>query len=59
MIPVPGNTRVWLAAGVTDMRRDGNTFLFDEAHTAHAHQFVLDLDTEAITDLIRGIRNLW
>ena len=22
MIPVPSNTRVWLAAGVTDMRRD-------------------------------------
>ena len=21
MIPVPSNTRVWLAAGVTDMRR--------------------------------------
>ncbi len=21
MIPVPANTRVWLAAGVTDMRR--------------------------------------
>jgi transposase len=25
MIPVPGNTRVWLAAGVTDMRRGFNT----------------------------------
>jgi hypothetical protein len=21
VIPVPGNTRIWLAAGVTDMRR--------------------------------------
>ena len=25
MIPVPSNTRVWLAAGVTDMRRGLNT----------------------------------
>ncbi|MEM9045365.1 MAG: IS66 family insertion sequence element accessory protein TnpB [Pseudomonadota bacterium] len=25
MIPVPSNTRVWLAAGVTDMRRGFNT----------------------------------
>ena len=25
MIPVPGNTRVWLAARVTDMRRGFNT----------------------------------
>ena len=25
MIPVPGNTRVWLVAGVTDMRRGFNT----------------------------------
>jgi transposase len=25
MIPVPNNTRVWLAAGVTDMRRGFNT----------------------------------
>ena len=25
MIPVPSNTRVWLAAGITDMRRGFNT----------------------------------
>ena len=25
MIPVPGNTRVWLVAGVTDMRCGFNT----------------------------------
>ncbi len=25
MIPVPSNTRVWLAAGVTDMRRGFTT----------------------------------
>ena len=25
MIPVPNDTRVWLAAGVTDMRRGFNT----------------------------------
>jgi transposase len=25
VIPVPANTRVWLAAGVTDMRRGFNT----------------------------------
>ena len=27
MIPVPSNTRVWLAAGVTDMRRGFNTLV--------------------------------
>ena len=25
MIPVPSNTRIWLAAGITDMRRGFNT----------------------------------
>jgi transposase len=25
MIPVPSNARIWLAAGVTDMRRGFNT----------------------------------
>ena len=33
MIPVPANTRVWLAAGVTDMRR-GFTTLAAQAETA-------------------------
>ena len=32
MIPVPSNTRVWLAAGVTDMRR-GFTTLAAQAET--------------------------
>lgn len=32
MIPVPANTRVWLAAGVTDMRR-GFTTLAAQAET--------------------------
>ena len=32
MIPVPSNTRIWLAAGVTDMRRGFNT-LAAQAHT--------------------------
>ena len=34
MIPVPSNTRVWLAAGVTDMRRGFNTL------AAQAEQFL-------------------
>ncbi|MFP7675826.1 IS66 family insertion sequence element accessory protein TnpB [Marivita sp. S0852] len=37
MIPVPSNTRVWLAAGVTEMRRGFNTL------AAHAEK-VLELD---------------
>ena len=37
MIPVPSNTRVWLAAGVTDMRRGFNTL------SAQAER-VLELD---------------
>ena len=37
MIPVPSNTRVWLAAGVTDMRRGFNTL------AAHAER-TLDTD---------------
>ncbi len=36
MIPVPGNTRVWLAAGVTDMRRGFNTL------AAQAEQVLLN-----------------
>ena len=35
MIPVPSNTRVWLAAGVTDMRRGFNTL------AAQAEQVIL------------------
>jgi transposase len=35
MIPVPCNTRVWLAAGVTDMRRGFNT-LASQASTVLA-----------------------
>ncbi len=35
MIPVPSNTRVWLAAGVTDMRRGFNT-LASQASTVLA-----------------------
>ena len=31
MIPVPSNTRVWLAAGVTDMRRGFNTLAAEAA----------------------------
>lgn len=37
MIPVPSNTRIWLAAGVTDMRRGFNTL-------AAGAQKVLELD---------------
>ena len=42
MIPVPSNTRVWLAAGVTDMRRGFNTLaaqagqvLAEDPHLGH------------------------
>ena len=32
MIPVPSNTRIWLAAGVTDMRRGFNTLAAQVQH---------------------------
>jgi transposase len=38
LIPVPSNTRIWLSAGVTDMRRGFNTL------AAQAEK-VLELDT--------------
>ena len=39
MIPVPGNTRVWLAAGVTDMRRGFNTLAAQAEKTLAADPF--------------------
>ena len=34
MIPVPGGVRVWLATGVTDMRRGMNTLALQVSGTA-------------------------
>ncbi|MCP4129081.1 MAG: IS66 family insertion sequence element accessory protein TnpB, partial [Gammaproteobacteria bacterium] len=39
MIPVPTNTRVWLAAGVTDMRRGFNTLAAQDENTLAADPF--------------------
>ena len=46
MIPVPSNTRVWLAAGVTDMRKGFNGLaaqaervLFSDPHSGHLFVF--------------------
>ena len=39
MIPVPSNTRVWLAAGVTDMRRGLNTLAAQAEKTLVADPF--------------------
>jgi transposase len=46
MIPVPSNTRVWLAAGVTDMRRGFNTLaaqtervLVEDPYSGHLFVF--------------------
>ena len=36
MIPVPANTRVWLAAGVTDMRRGFTTLAAPGGDSAEA-----------------------
>ena len=46
MIPVPANTRVWLAAGVTDMRRGFTTLAAQAEQTLKqdpfaGHLFVL------------------
>ena len=39
LIPVPSNTRVWLAAGVTDMRRGFNTLAAQTEQTLNADPF--------------------
>lgn len=39
MIPVPANTRVWLAAGVTDMRRDFTTLAAQAEQTLKLDPF--------------------
>jgi transposase len=39
MIPVPSNTRVWLAAGATDMRRGFNTLAAQAEKTLEQDQF--------------------
>jgi transposase len=39
MIPVPANTRVWLAAGVTDMRRGFTTLAAQAEHTLQQDPF--------------------
>ncbi len=39
MIPVPANTRVWLAAGVTDMRRGFNTLAAQAENTLATDPF--------------------
>ncbi len=39
MIPVPSNTRVWLAAGVTDMRCGFNTLTAQAEETLKADPF--------------------
>ncbi len=39
MIPVPSNTRIWLAAGVTDMRRGFNTLAAQAEHVLAADPY--------------------
>ena len=50
MIPVPSNTRVWLAAGVTDMRRGFNTL------AAQAEQFLSEDPFSGHLFVFRGRR---
>ncbi|MDA1286241.1 MAG: IS66 family insertion sequence element accessory protein TnpB [Proteobacteria bacterium] len=50
MIPVPSNTRVWLAAGVTDMRRGFNTL------AAQAEQFLAEDPFSVHLFVFRGRR---
>jgi len=40
MIPVPANTRVWLAAGVTDMRRGFTTLAAQAEQTLNQDHLV-------------------
>lgn len=49
MIPVPSNTRIWLAAGVTDMRKGFNGLSMLVQKALHAdpfsgHLFVFDVN---------------
>ena len=53
MIPVPSNTRVWLAAGVTDMRRGFNTL------AAQAEQGWLSICDVSQTDGAFEIGSIW
>lgn len=46
MIPVPSNTKVWIAAGVTDMRKGFNSLaayaekvLAEDPHSGHLFVF--------------------
>jgi hypothetical protein len=50
MIPVPSDTRVWLAAGVTDMRRGFNTL------AAQAEQFLAEDPFSGHLFVFRGRR---
>ena len=50
MIPVPSNTRVWLAAGVTDMRRGFNTL------AAQAEQVLAEYPFSGHLFVFRGRR---
>jgi hypothetical protein len=52
MIPVPSNTRVWLAAGVTDMRRGFNTL------AAQAEQFLAEDPFSGHLFVFRGRRGI-
>ena len=40
MIPVPSNTRIWLAAGVTDMRRGFNTLAAQAEKTLEEDPYI-------------------
>ena len=65
MIPVPSNTRVWLAAGVTDMRRGFNTLaaqteklLAEDPYSGHLFVFRGE-DLELAKAAIVGGAGLW
>ena len=62
MIPVPANTRVWLAAGVTDMRKgfaalaaQAEAVLKQDPFAGHRMRISGSYDPEALARLIRGL----
>ena len=62
MIPVPAGVRVWLATGVTDMRRGMNTLALqvqeDLDRDPHAGDLYIFRDAEATSSRFSGVTGL-
>ena len=63
MIPVPGGVRVWLATGVTDMRRGMNTLALqvqeDLGRDPHAGDLGFGQPVNSRKPLLRWLQHRW